>query len=395
MDAPSWTEVLDMALVAVAFYAAIGWLRTAKAGRAILGALTMGAVYLAALELRLQLTAWIFQGLLAVFVLALVVVLQNDFRRLFEHAAQWTWRHNRRRSPGAEVAELLSRTMFEMAERRCGALVVLPGRDMVGRHIDCAEPLDGIVSRPLLLSLFDPGSVGHDGAVVIEGARITSFAGHLPLSTNMLEIDARGTRHSAALGLSEATDALVIAVSEERGEVTVARGAKITRFESADELETELLRFTGESAAEINWLGRFAAGFRQHWANAAVALLLSVGMWQLFVAGSKAGQKILTVPVLVDNIDPAYKVESIEPKEVRVELSGLQRDLYLIDLADLEVRVDATDVAEGWRTFELTEKNVQRDPRLTVRGLSPNVVRLTVSPVEAEAVETLPPLSSP
>ena len=395
MDAPSWTELLDIALVAIAFYVAIAWLRTAKAGRAILGALTMGVVYLAALELRLQLTAWIFQAFLAVFVLALVVVLQNDFRRLFERASQWSWRRSRGRSRGAEVAELISKTLFEMAQMRCGALVVLPGRDLVARHIDCAEPLDGVVSRPLLLSLFDPGSVGHDGAAVIEGDRITSFAGHLPLSTNIEQIDARGTRHSAALGLSETTDALILVVSEERGEVAVAHGAKITRYESAEELERELIRFGGESTADVNWRGRFNAGVRQHWANAAVALLLSVGMWQLFVAGSKAGQKILTVPVLVDNIDPAYQVDSIEPKEVKVELSGLQRDLFLIDPADLEVRVDATDVAEGWRTFELTEKNVRRDSRLTVRGLSPNVVRLTVSPAETEAAATLPPPKVP
>lgn len=395
MDAPSWTEVLDIALVALAFYVALTWLRTAKAGRAILGALTIGAVYLAALELRLQLTAWIFQAFLAVFVLALVVVLQNDFRRLFERASQWSWRRRRGRSRGAAAAKVISETIFEMAEMRCGALVVLPGRDLAARHIDCAEPLDGLVSRPLLLSLFDPGSMGHDGAVVIEGDRVTSFAGHLPLSTNIEEIDARGTRHSAALGLSEATDALVIVVSEERGEVTVARRARITRFESAEDLENELLRFNGKRAAQVAWPGRLASGIQKRWANAAVALLLSVGMWQLFVAGSKAGQKTLTVPVLVDNIDPAYQVDNVEPKEVKVELSGLQRDLYLIDPADLEVRVDATDIAEGSRTFELTEKNVRRDPSLTVRGLSPNVVQLTVSVAEAEAAESLPPPSAP
>ena len=88
MEPPSWTEVLDIALVALAFYVAIVWLRKAKAGRATLGALTIGVVYFVALELRLQLTAWIFQGLLAVFILALVVVLQNDFRRLFERASR-------------------------------------------------------------------------------------------------------------------------------------------------------------------------------------------------------------------------------------------------------------------------------------------------------------------
>ena len=385
MDAPSWTELLDIALVAPAFYVAIAWLRTAKAGRAILGALTIGTVYLAALELRLQLTAWIFQAFLAVFVLALGVVLQNDFRRLFERASQWSWHRSSGRSRGAEVAELISKTLFEMAEMRCGALVVLLGRDLVTQHIDCAEPLDGLVSRPLLLSLFDPGSVGHDGAVVIDGARVASFAGHLPLSTNTEQIDARGTQHSAALGLSETTDALVLAVSEERGEVTVAHHAKIRCFESAEELEAELLRFTGKSAPKVDWSTRLGAGIQQHWANAAVALLLSVGMWQLFVAGSKAGQKNLTVPVLVDNIGREYKVDRINPAEVKVELSGLQRDLFLIDPADLEVRVDATDVAEGWRTFELTEKNVRRDERLTVRGLSPKVVRLTVSPADTEA----------
>ena len=395
MDAPSWTEVIDIALVALAFYAAIAWLRTAKAGRAMLGALTIGAVYLAALELRLQLTAWIFQGFLAIFVLALVVVLQNDFRRLFERAAQWSWRRGARRSREADIAEVLSRTMFEMAELRCGALVVLPGRDVVGRHIDCAEPLDGVVSRPLLMSLFDPGSVGHDGAVVIEGGRVTSFAGHLPLSTNTVEIDARGTRHSAALGLSEVTDALVIAVSEERGEVNIAQHARMTRVESAEQLEDALLRFTGAGAAKVNWPRRLAAAIQPRWANAVVALLLSVGMWQLFVASSKAGQKTLTVPVLVDNIDPAYQVDSIEPEEVEVELSGLQRDLYLIDPADLEVRVDATDVADGGRTFELTEKNVRRDPRLAVRGVTPNVVRLTISPAQENEGKTKGTAASP
>jgi diadenylate cyclase len=382
MGTLSWTELLDIALVAAAFYVAIVWLRRARAGRATLGALTIGAVYLAALELRLQLTAWIFQAFFAVFVLALVVVLQNDFRRLFERASQWSWR--RTRPPRAETATIISGTVFEMAQAHCGALIVLPGRDLVSRHIDLAEPLDGLLTRPLLLSLFDPGSVGHDGAAVIEGDRVASFAGHLPLSANADELDARGTRHSAALGLSEATDALVIVVSEERGEVGVARHGKIRLVESAEDLEGELLRMSGKRVRAINWPARLGSGIRQRWANALAAILLSVGMWQLFVAGSKAGQKTLAVPVLVENIDPAYQVDSVEPEEVEVELAGLQRDLYLIGPADLELRIDASNVAEGRRTFELTEKNVRRDERLTVRALSPGAVRLTVSLAEPE-----------
>src|SRR5690606_28654927 len=135
--------------------------------------------------------------------------------------------------------------------------------------------------------------------------------------------------------------------------------------------------FSGKGARAVNWPSRLVSGVRQRWVDALAAILLSVGMWQLFVAGSKAGQKTLTVPVLVDNIDPAYQVDSVEPEEVEVQLAGLQRDLFLIDPADLELRVDASNVAEGRRTFHLTERNVRRDERLTVRALSPNAVRLT------------------
>lgn len=389
MEIPSLLGILDIGLVAASVFVAITWLRRARAGRAILGALTIALVYLAAREFRLQLTAWIFQGFLAVFVLVLVVVLQNDFRRLFEQAANWNWRH-RRATRDAAATEALCESVFEMAERRCGALLVLPGRDPIERHIDGGERLDGLLSKSLLLSLFDPGSVGHDGAVVLEGNRVTWFAVHLPLSTNFGEIQTLGTRHSAALGLSETTDAFVVAVSEERGEVTIARYGKFRVVDAPGVLLAELGEFAREFKTGSDRSGRFRRVLQRRWADAVVALLLSIGMWQLFIAGSKAGQKVLTIPVLVDNIAPGFEVEAIDPPDVEIELGGLQRDLYLIDPTDLEIRVDAASVSEGQRTFELTEGNVHRDPALTVRTLNPKTVKLTVRAAEIEVPESVP-----
>jgi len=181
-------DVLDILVVAVAFYAVIRWLRQARAGLAVVGASLLGLVYLVALELRLTLTARIFQGFFAVFVIILAVILQNDLRRLFERVARWRPRTKQLPEGPEQIVELLGRAVSELASQRRGALIVVPGRDSVERWAEGGVPLEGRVSHPLLVSLFDPGSPGHDGAAILEGNRVTRFGAHLPLSRNFDEL---------------------------------------------------------------------------------------------------------------------------------------------------------------------------------------------------------------
>jgi len=255
---------------------------------------------------------------------------------------------------------------------------VLPGADPVERYVDGGERLDGRLSRSLLMSLFDPGSMGHDGAVVIRGDRVTQFAAHLPLSANFREIQTRGTRHSAALGMSETTDALCIAVSEERGEVSIAHEGRLEQVESIEELNERILEHGRRHGKEGRAANRWATWSRS-WPQAVLALALSIGLWQLFISGTKLTQKTLSVPVLVDNIDEGFEVDSIEPGKVEVELTGLRRDLYLLDPTAIQVRLDASLVALGRRTFYLSSDDVQHPPNLTIRNISPNRINLDVA----------------
>ena len=119
---------------------------------------------------------------------------------------------------------------------------MLPQREPIESHVEGGIALDGRLSEPLLLSLFDPSSPGHDGAVILRGAQIERFAVHLPLSVNRAALGPGGTRHAAALGLSERCDAICIVVSEERGTVSVARDGLLRVLARPQDLALELRR---------------------------------------------------------------------------------------------------------------------------------------------------------
>jgi uncharacterized protein (TIGR00159 family) len=384
MGEHGFTTYLDVALVAAALFAVITWLKRARAGLAVVGGLLLVAIYLTAIELRLQLTAWVFRGAFAAFVIVLIVVLQNDLRRLFERVASIGAGSRAARHGDADALEVVSETAFELADRRCGALIVISGKDAVERYVDGGERLDGRISRALLLSLFDPGSVGHDGAVILDGSTVTRFAVHLPLSANFRQIRSRGTRHAAAAGLSEVTDALCICVSEERGEVSIARDSQLQLVGSSEDLLAALQRFLGDRLPAGSTAQRVGKAVRNSWVNATLAVLLAIGLWQLFVSGSEFSRKTVTAPVLVEDIDPEFKLETVEPAQIKVELSGLRRDLYLLDPRAVEVRIDASSLTTGRRVFQVSRSDVRHPPDLTVEAVIPAKVVLNVRPAEKQ-----------
>lgn len=373
-------EAVDIALVATALYAIIVWLKRARAGLAFLGALIVGAVYLAAREFGLVLTAWIFQGFFAAFVLVLIILLRYDLRRLFERIALWGLRRKRGAASADSTIDIICNAVHELATHRRGALIVLPGRDPVDGWVEGGESLDGLMSHDLIVSLFDPGSGGHDGAVIVDGDRITRFAVHLPLSSNFKEIARRGTRHTAALGLSEVSDALCIVVSEERGEMTLARNGALRIVDpGAEPLREEIIRFLEETHQKSATAWSKAAAVGRDWTALGASAALSVALWLVFVSGTQVSQQTIRVPVLVENIAPEYALVEAVPKEVNVSFTSLRRNFYALDPTTLEVRLDAQLVGSGKRTFELSESDVRHPEGLAVLQIEPETVELRVT----------------
>jgi len=157
----------------------------------------------------------------------LAVIFRDEIRRLFERLARFKPANRFGEKIGnaalSPAVETLARTFADLSKERIGALVVIPCKESLLSHLKGGVSLNGELSEPLLKSLFDPHSLGHDGAVVIEGRQVTRFACHLPLSSDFEKLGNKGTRHSAALGLCERTDALCIVVSEKNGLITIAR----------------------------------------------------------------------------------------------------------------------------------------------------------------------------
>jgi diadenylate cyclase len=371
-------EVADIIFVAILLYTAIVWAQRTRAVFVVRGILILGAIFLIARYLDLQMTAWVFQGFFAVLVIVIVVIFQEELRQAFERIAVWSLIGSRVRALHLTSTDTLIRTVADLARDHIGALVVIRGKDPLERHITGGIPLNGILSEPLLKSIFDIHSPGHDGAVLVENNHVTRFAVHLPLSKDTRQLPHLGTRHSAALGIAELSDAICLVVSEERGTVSIARDGKLQKLESIQELGAALQRFLEDKFPTREQKSLSLQLVRENWLIKIGALSLAIGFWYVFVPGSKLVETTYKIPVVVENLPSDFKLDRIQPAEVTVRFSGPRRAFYLFARKKVRATVDASLAVLGRRTFELSEQNVQHPKDITLVDLDPATVRIFV-----------------
>src|ERR1051325_9668735 len=371
-------EIVDIIFVAVLLYTAIVWAQRTRAAFVVRGIIILGAIYIIARYLDLQMTAWIFQVFFAIFLIMIVVIFQEELRQMFERIALCSLARKRAPAIGSSTTDILVRTVADLAKEHIGALIVVRGHDPLERHITGGIPLDGKISGPLLKSIFDPHSPGHDGAIVVESDRITRFAAHLPLSKDLRQLSNVGTRHSAALGLAELADALCVVVSEERGTISIARNGRLREMENLQQLGSASEGFLREKFPTPERGKISTQFFRENWVAKAVAISLAVGFWYIFVPGSKTVEMSYSIPVHVVNVPPTLLVDEVNPPTVTAKFSGPRRAFYLFDPRKISVTVDASMADMGRRTFNLTEQNIRYPKDLTLQDLSPSTLKLSV-----------------
>ena len=378
-------DALDILLVTTFVYSAIALVRRTRARLVAGGILVLIALFIAAQALDLRLTTWLLQGFFAAFLIMLVVIFQEELRQMFERLALWGLRRGGAATPSFGTAEVLVGAVADLARARTGALIVLVGAQPVDRHLHGGIELGGRLSEPLLKSIFDPGSPGHDGAVVIRQDTVERFAAQLPLSTDFQQLRGTGTRHSAALGLAERTDALCLVVSEERGVISVARGGQLRALEGPSELEAVLQAFLSELSPPAGGRGFLAALVRENWVEKIAALLLVIGLWYLYVPGSRPATRGFPVAVKVVNLPSGYVLDRVEPIQVMAYFSGQRRAFYLFDPGRIDVTVDASLAKYGRRTFTISEDQIPHPPDLTVEDVEPEQIRISLHGTEGEA----------
>ncbi len=228
----TWRDLLDILLVTLLFYTLYRLMAGTRALNLVRGVLVYLAVWFLASLLGLTTLAWILGNAATLGAFALVVVFQPELRGFLERLG----RGQAPRPQGLALEELLL-GLRRLSEKRHGALIALERRTPLGEYAATGEVLEARLSARLLETLFYPGTPLHDGGVILRGERVLAAGCVFPLSEVKMGL---GTRHRAALGLSEASDALVIVVSEETGGIRLAEGGRLSGVLALEDLRARL-----------------------------------------------------------------------------------------------------------------------------------------------------------
>jgi diadenylate cyclase len=223
-------DLVDVITVALLIYALLVLLRGTRAMQMLWGIIIIAGLYLVASALNLITLSNILGNLLAFLPIAIIVLFQQEIRRMLSAFGSTAWvRWDRGQDDGPVMLNELALAVQALASKRIGALIAIERRDSLAAWADTGIPLEARFSYDLILNIFVPGTPLHDGAVIIRGERIVAASCFLPLSTRHELSTELGTRHRAAIGLSEDSDALVVVVSEETGAISLAVEQQLLR----------------------------------------------------------------------------------------------------------------------------------------------------------------------
>lgn len=242
------TDGLEIIIIAFAFYHIIQWIKDTRAWMLLKGMILLGVIFVIALVLDMSVVLWVFENAMVVGIMALIIIFQPELRNALEQLGRknilrslvFDNQKNRYDRYSEKSIKGIIKAVYDMSKVKTGALIV------VEQNVQCREQertgiiIDAAISNQLLVNIFEHNTPLHDGAILLRDNRIVAATCYLPLSNNLQVNKELGTRHRAALGISEITDSLTIIVSEETGYVSLAYGGRLYRKIDADTLEIRL-----------------------------------------------------------------------------------------------------------------------------------------------------------
>jgi diadenylate cyclase len=237
----SWTSALDVLIVAFFIYQLLQFLRGTHAVQMAIGALLLVALYYTSEWFHLQTVSWLLHNVLPYAAFGIIVIFQAEIRKVLAHLGKTPLLGAFTARKTEEVVDEVVLAATTLASTQTGAIIVLEREMGMRSYIETGIALDAIVTYDLLVSIFNPNTPLHDGAVVIQGNRVAAAACFLPLTVNPELSRTLGSRHRAAIGVTEDTDAVAVVVSEETGIISVVAGGVIRRGFDGRSLKQALL----------------------------------------------------------------------------------------------------------------------------------------------------------
>jgi diadenylate cyclase len=368
-------DIADIMIMTFLVYQLYSWFKNTRALQVVMGLLFLGVIYVVTKSLGLFMTSWILQELGTVLLVLLIVVFQSEIRqalyrlsllrKLFDH---------KETSLQVDLLEFSS-TIFALASKRIGALVVFQREELLDDFILHGVPLDSVVSGQLLTSLFLPVSPLHDGAVLVRDGRIAIASCHLPLSVSADVPQYFGTRHRAGLGLSERSDAVTVIVSEERGEVSLSVAGQLEHVASQAELHerlTSLLLPLSHEAKREGIMKRLVSNF---WPKLAVLVVVMIS-W-LLITYRQGAILTVTAPIKYHNLPDSLALTRSYPEEVDLQLKTVSSLIASPKDLDVAVDLDLSKVKEGGNTISIRKEDIKVPAGVVVATMERSTVKVT------------------
>lgn len=261
-----WTDVLEIIIISTLLYQILGWIKSTRAWTLFKGLIVILMFTVFAMVFQLNAILWILSKTLNVGIIALLIVFQPELRRALEQLGRrnligkiipFEDTKDAERFSERTISEIIKAT-YELAKTKTGALIVMEHEVALGEYERTGIPIDAIVSSQLLVNIFEHNTPLHDGAIIVRGDRIVAATCYLPL-TDSLEVNKElGTRHRAAIGISEVSDSITIIVSEETGKVSVTYDGRIIRNVDGEQIRSMLCK--SEDKKRLNRKWRFWKG---------------------------------------------------------------------------------------------------------------------------------------
>lgn len=377
-------DILDILLITILVYHLYVWFWGTKAFKALVGLVALGVVFTIARAWGLFLTTWVFQILWQVLVILLIILFQSEIRQVLEKVNPLRFLGLKSGGSGEDWIDKLSNGIFALARKKIGALVVIERGDLVEEWITGGTELEGEPGFEVLMSIFHKNSPLHDGAVLVRGGKISKVACYLPLSTSEDLPEEWGTRHRAALGLSERCDAWVLVVSEERGTVSLMHDGEESKISEHVHLSRMFREATAPVSTEEGLGAKLLSMVRRRYKLKLAAFCFVTVFW-LLLAGQQNFEVSLTVPVELRNVPANLQiVEPIDPM-IRIRCRGLRKDASTLNPDNVRAELDLSLAKWGRRTFRITRDQIV----LPTDRVS--IVRIEPSQLKFRFVEVGPP----
>jgi diadenylate cyclase len=372
-----WQSAVDFVVLTAALYILLRWAQQARALRVALVVLGLHAGALVSRHFDLMLTSWVLDGAAILAIVMLLLVFQVELRRVFMRLdSLLNWR-SQSASKLNETYQSIAQAAFRLAAASVGALIVVVRRNAVMELVSGGVMLEAGVSPEILEAIFQKTSPVHDGAVIVRGDRIVRAAAVLPLTEREKVPSYYGTRHRAAMGLSERCDALVVVVSEERGEVTLMDARRIVRCNGQSGL-AQMLESLSASPA-------YGVGNRlRQWVSSNVtvklaAVGLAAAIWGTSVLSTGTTVRAVTVPVEFVSV-PAGMDISTPTDRLEVQVRGRAWLMDSVSLIRLVASFNLHDSRAGTVTLPVRPGNINLPPGIVMEDVSPKKISVRLIP---------------